>query len=489
MSDTMAGTRLPEAANAQRDGSARVLRYAPFVLIAGLLAFAVRYAANPLTNYDTYFHLRFGSEFLDGHWSLTNPGSVTKFATSHWVPTQWSSEIIMAAAEKVGGLGAVAWLFGAVLIAYIVVLYRASRFAAGPLPAFLTTLMAILATTSGLSARPQLVSYIFAAVTTIAWLQTGRDGRIRWWLIPLTWLWATAHGMWPMGISISVAAAAALALDAHGDRRLQRNLALVPLLSALAAAATPVGPSLYGAVLTVTSRRANFSEWGPPAWTTLPCLVLAAGFVIVIITAARSQARMSWLDTFLIVTALGWALYSARTVPVAAAILVPFVARAIQTWLPQRSAPRREKTTIAAMAIVALALLGAVVPSQANHLPSQPAWVQSSLSSLPAGTVLLDDEGFGGYLMWRFPHLQLVMDGYGDTFTSAELDRTARLQGAAPGWVADVRATKAEWALLNAKSPLAYDLTHTQGWYAVHSSPDVVLLHAPPRPHQPNAVG
>lgn len=488
MSDTAADSASPRTAappatpaRARSGTEPRLLRYAPFVLFGGILAFVIRFAAVPPTNFDTYFHLRFGGEFLDGHWSLWNPGTGTTFATAHWVPTQWSSEMVMAAAEKVGGLGGVAWLFGAVLIGYVVVLYRSARFAAGPLPAVLTTILALVASTSGLSARPQLISYILTAVTTLAWLRTGRDGRIRWWLIPLTWFWATAHGMWPTGITISLVAAVALCLDADADRARRRKLLLVPVLSAVAAAVTPVGPSLYRAVLTVTSRSGNFSEWGPPAWTSPQCMVLAAGLVIVLVTAMRSDRRMSWLDTALVVTALGWALYSMRTVPVAAAMLAPFVAGAIQTWLPERSAPRHERRVVAIMAASALALLAAVVPSQANHLPVEPSWIQSSLGSLPNGTTLLDDEGYGGYLMWRFPHLQLVMDGYGDTFTPAELERTSRLSGTKPGWIADVRATNAAWALLSTQSQLAYDLVHTQGWHVVHADADVTLLHAPSR--------
>ena len=37
----------------------------------------VRRAAMPLDNLDTYFHLRFGHEFLSGDWSLRDPGSVS----------------------------------------------------------------------------------------------------------------------------------------------------------------------------------------------------------------------------------------------------------------------------------------------------------------------------------------------------------------------------------------------------------------------------
>ena len=37
----------------------------------------VRRAAMPLDNLDTYFHLRFGHEFLSGDWSVRDPGSVS----------------------------------------------------------------------------------------------------------------------------------------------------------------------------------------------------------------------------------------------------------------------------------------------------------------------------------------------------------------------------------------------------------------------------
>src|SRR3954462_5241761 len=62
-------------------------------LVAGGLYLALliamgRAVATPLSNTDTYFHLRFGAEFLDG-WSLGHPGSVSSFATASWVPTQW----------------------------------------------------------------------------------------------------------------------------------------------------------------------------------------------------------------------------------------------------------------------------------------------------------------------------------------------------------------------------------------------------------------
>ena len=66
----------------------------------------------PLTNTDTYFHLRFGHEFLDGGWSLCDPGSVSSFGTNDWVPTQWLPQVVMAQIEDWFGLAGVAWFQG-----------------------------------------------------------------------------------------------------------------------------------------------------------------------------------------------------------------------------------------------------------------------------------------------------------------------------------------------------------------------------------------
>ena len=81
----------------------------PALTLLGVLVVAVTRAARPLTNPDTYFHLRFGAEFLAG-WSLRDPGSVSSSATRDWLPTQWLPQVLMAAIEDRTGLPGVAWL-------------------------------------------------------------------------------------------------------------------------------------------------------------------------------------------------------------------------------------------------------------------------------------------------------------------------------------------------------------------------------------------
>ena len=103
---------------------------------------------------------------------------------------------------------------------------------------------------------------------------------------------------------------------------------LVPLGSAVAAALTPVGPALYGAVLGVGAGRSSSPSGRPrlPAvLLALQCSPLMLAVTIVLIRARRVDHVV---DSLFLLTAGGCALWSWRTVPVAAAMLMPLAAAA-----------------------------------------------------------------------------------------------------------------------------------------------------------------
>lgn len=447
-------------------------------LYVALLIVVLRLASAPLSNTDTYFHLRFGSEFLDG-WSLRDPGSVSSFATADWLPTQWLSEVVMARTEDAFGLAGVAWLYGLLLVALLTTLYLSARRWAGPLLSVGLTCLALLSASQQLWMRPQLLSFLLVAVTTAAWLRTREDRRIRWWLVPLTWVWAMVHGMWPIGIGLGVVAVVGMALDRTLPRPLLLRAAAVPLLSAVAAAVTPVGPGLYGAVIGVGNRSQYFSEWGSPDYSTVDCRALGVLLVLTVGLMLRRGVR-SWTDLAFLLVAAVCAVWSWRTVPVAATILVPLAAvqsRAGRS--PATPARRPERALLAIGGALTLLALAFVVPHTADQPPSQPAWVDPALSSLPAGTKVLDSWDYGGYLMWRYPQLDLLMHGYGDTFTIAELQRNTDIADLAPGWDTDLRATGCTIAVLR-PTAVAYALEHQLHWTVLHRSAAIVELQAPP---------
>ncbi|MFW6775703.1 hypothetical protein ACOACO_15575 [Nocardioides sp. CPCC 205120] len=462
------------------------------LLLAGL-GLAAAGSHGPLPNDDTYFHLRFGREFLDGTWSLRSPGSVSTFATESWVPTQWLPQVAMAWLERHGGLGAVAAASGALVVAYLGLLWAIARRHLAPVAAAALVLAVMLASAGHLTARPQVISYVLTAWFTAAWLRAVADRRPPYHLVPLTWLWAACHGMWPVGLVVGVLACVGAWLDTR-EARTALRLATVPLAGAVVAALTPVGPALYGAVVAVGGRSEFFAEWGPTDFTVPSPAVLALLLALLVTVLARRRRRPSWTTCLLALLALAWALYSARTVPVSAAVLAPVLAHALRRTEPDvtagapgvpeaehhRGAPSRLELAVGGAA-VALAVVAVVVLNlRAGDEPDDDlAWAAPALDALPAGTVLLDDWGRGGYLMWRHPQLDLVMHGYGDTFTVEELRRNTDLTDVEPRWDEMVADTGARWALLRTDSSLGYAVEHDLGWERVETGGDHVLLRHP----------
>jgi hypothetical protein len=445
------------------------------------VTFVLGLAAQPLTNMDTYFHLRFGSEFLHGNWSLRDPGSVSSFATQQWLPTQWLPEVAMAQTYEWLGLAGVAWVSGLQQVLLVLALYLGARRFAEPVLVAALLLPTLAATSIGMTARPQVLSYLFVSLTVVAWLSTHQDGRIRWWLVPMTWLWAMCHGMWPVGIGLGLVALLGLALDRAASGRQLLRAGLVPLGSALAAALTPVGPALYGAVLGVGDRTHFFSEWQSPDYNNVPAAKALAVCLLITLFLMLRAKRRPWTHILFLAIAGGCAVQSYRTLPIAAIMLLPLACAAGQSLMKSSVQKPRRVELVAALGVagIALAVLAVMVPSTSDQPPDQGAWVDPTLSALPSGTGVLTSWEGGSYLMWAHPQLDPLMHGYGDTFTVSELQRNEDILTVQPGWVSELRRTGVTIAVLEPDSQLAYSLQHQEGWTVEHRSSDLEMLNAP----------
>jgi hypothetical protein len=130
-------------------------------------------------------------------------------------------------------------------------------------------------------------------------------------------------------------------------------------------------------------------------------------------------------------------------------------------------------------AALGLVTLAVAVPHTSDDPLPVPSWSDRALGGLPPGTKVLNDWSLGGFLMWRYPRLDLVMHGYGDTFTTAELTRNNDLLLVEPGWQDDLRETGARVAVLRPWSLLAAQLTSHEDWKVVRFSDQLELLKAP----------
>ena len=455
-----------------------VRRVVPLAALALVLGSIVRIQHVPVAVSDTWFHLRFGRELLSGAWSLRDPGHLGVYDSADWVPTQWLPQVGMAWLDDRLGIGGVVFAGGVLQLFLVVLLYLVSRRVASPLPAAMATAVATMAASPGLSARPQLFSYLLVVVTTYAWLETARDGRPRWWVVAVAWAWPMLHGMWPIGISISAVAVVGIALQREVRGRALLRLVAIPLLSALVTVASPLGPAVVRSVLAVGSRASYFAEWGPADFTEPAAALLAVIVALVLMSGLRS-APVHWAHVLLTLLALAWALYSVRTTPVAALMLAPLLAAAVQRVVPEGGTMSRpELAALLVLLLVATTALAVVTARRASE-EVVPAWVDARLDALPARARLLNDWPTGAYLLAAHPDLDLVMHGYGDVFTPAELERNADVARLEPGWDEHVSELGVDAALLDPGAELGYAVEHVLGWARLEGDDDFVLLTPP----------
>jgi len=454
-----------------------IRRVLPVAVVAILLGALVRAQARPPLAADGYFHLRMGHELLGG-WSFRDPGHLGPFDNADWLPTQWLAQIGMAVVEDRAGLAGVMWVAGVLVLILALAIYVCCRITTAPLSAAFATILACSAASPGFSARPQVFSYLFVLAVTAAWLATVRDGRPRWWLIALAWLWAPLHGMWPLSIIIALAVITGLALERRLPPRQLGKLVLIPLLSAVIVVATPLGPRIYGSVLAVGSRAEYFAEWDPTDFTEPYAIALLAMFAVVLLVAIKRRT-LSWPLLMIIGLAGALSVTSARMTTVAALMLAPLVAEAFQEFVPQAPRIRRLEAIalVAVLAVCAIALAPVVAARSDDKIA--PSWLDERLDAQPQGTRVLNDWNTGAYFLWRHPQLALVMHGYGDVFTDDELKRNSDILRLKPRWDDEVDELDADLALVDPDTSLGYAMTNDLDWTVIEADDDFALLSPP----------
>lgn len=448
---------------------------AAFVVVRLVVA-----AANPIANNDVFFHLRLGEE-LGWPWQWSDIHHWSPFATSDWVPTQPLAELLLAGAEALGGMAAVAWLYGLELVVFAASVYYVTRVRATSLGAGFATALAAVGAADSLSPRPQLLSLTLLVWVLHLWLRTAEDRRPRWVLVPLLWLWSMVHGYWVVGELIGVAAAAGLLASRRVRRR--EGIRLLTLCAAClgVVALTPLGPRLLLAPLEVNQRTQFIEEWqrtpldAPHTW-------LVAAMIGLPIAIVCRRRPLPWAHLAVLGSALVWLVYSERTADVAAVIAAPFVGIAIDALRPSvsRTIARSEVLGLGSVALVALAALAIAVPRTAvREAASLPRGLSPQLTAMPKHTVVFCEDKVGGWLAWRHPNVAVTVDGMFDAYPVAYLRRTFLALEGAPGWERTMSATGAQYALL-ANGGRLRPLIVSAGWRPVGADAEYTLLRRPP---------
>lgn len=440
-------------------------------------------AAQPLGNPDTWWHLVMGHAFLDGE-SIRRPGPMSPFGTADWYSRDWLTQIMMALADDAFGLPGVALLHGVALVGLFVVCFRLSRRWVAFGPAAIATGTAYFAMIGSLSPRPQIVSFILLAVVLGALLRTVEDGRPRWWLAPVTALWACCHGMWFLAPGLQVVVLTGMALDRRIDIRGLRPHAVLVVLSLAAVAVTPNGVQLLTRPTGPSMGIAHYIQEYEPSSLTFPpyTAALIMGFVICATWARRGGA--AWTAVLLVGLGIFLTLYGGRTIPLGALLMAPFFARALGSWwsgVRVFTPLAVERAVVYGSAATSLAALVFIVPgSSASPDEYFPVTYDDRLSSLPDDAVLINELGDGGFLAWKYPDLRIVGDGLTDQYPVEWLEKWFMALEGESGWEEFVERSGADYALLHDDTPLRLGLL-SMNWSVVDQEEGRVLLKAPDR--------
>jgi hypothetical protein len=425
--------------------------------------------------------LRIGSYLLNGgRFTGDDPWAPT--ADERYTPTQWLPEVLGAWLHSWAGLAAIADLRLLGLLTLMTALLWLTRAEADRLPAILAAAGAFIACGGSLAERPQLLSFVFLAITVRAWLDTSRDGNARWWLVPLTWLWANCHGLWVFGLLVGgVILGGSLAAEWR-TWRAQLPQAGVLMASLTVVMLTPLGPRLIGTPFQVAGAVGDFvQEWQPATirngFFTI-CMLLVA-FVITV--WARRGERAPLPRLLLLLMSMACLLWMGRLVAVAAILSAPLVAEALQSL---RNAHAVRPTRLEIRTWVVGVLVASAVGIAANTvLSTQPAHVphglDADLAALKPGSTVLVEHGQSGWLMWRHPQLRVVVDLRSEIYSERDIRGYVTAMNAEPGWREYVASTGAQEALLPSQGALALALRERASWTAVASSGGYTLLSAP----------
>lgn len=464
---------------------------------------------------DTGWHIRTGESILTMRaLPATDPYSFTR-AGEPWLDWEWGADVASALAYRISGLAGVAALF-ALAISMCTWLWFKLHFTAGGDLLLACAMAAPMLSTMSLHwlARPHVFGWVLLLVFVLALEKVkGLSWQGAAGFALLGMVWANLHGSFVLGIAIGLLYALgafiepALWADARDQRRFRSYLAAV----AGFAAGTFVNP--YGASLHLHVAR-YLTDWELLSrvgeFQSFNFHVPGSGQILLMLGIASLGAAASlgarrpehFLVTMFLLAA---AIRSARALPIAALIALPYAGgairtvllkarglapnagRALQSFFDYSARLRSLDRGLSGVALVPILLillfamtLSPAIAARAGFPADEfPVAASAAVAGLPAKARILAPDKFGGYLIYRFNGSRKVyFDGRSDFYGAAFMKRYISLIEVRPGWRQQVAALGFTHALLPGNYSLIPALEQA-GWRTVHKDATATLLAAP----------
>ena len=423
-------------------------------------------------------------------------------------PHEWFSQVIFAIAYDWLGLDGIVLLTALIVMLTWGIVYRQAIYKSNSFfSALVMTLLGVGASQIHVLPRPHIFTYLLTAIW-IALLESIHENKTRfWWAFPVVMLlWVNMHGMFVLGIIIWGIYLVGDFLNkpstAWFKSQKAKFLLLDGALSLLATVVSPSGPKIWEAIASLGSNAyitSKIPEYQSPNFHLPETWLFIAILLLVIIGFARAREGVSWVDTLLVVSFAGMALYTARMIPLFAVVVVPIAAKAITNWARNDYARSRlssveenifqiNSTSNGLIWVFAIVLLAAVLLRSGRSLDPQgqgnifdknffPVEAVSWLQNHPQQGHMFNEFDWGGYLLLRlWPHQQIFMDGhthiYGEALTR-EYEQVVTLN---KGWQDILKKYDVKWAILRVNTPLAATLANSSDWEKAYQDRTAIIF-------------
>ena len=419
----MTATASPQTAEAASDRRQTVARRGWILAWLAFLPLVV-FRAGVLSEGDTFWQIRIGRQILAGH---AIPTTDAFSWTAHGKPyfqNSWGFDVLLAVADRLGGLPAVAVLCALITLAIVALALALARtLGASAAASAIAFFLALPLLTGWLSARPQLVDYT-AVLGLALLLRQIESGRGRSGAAALAGLlavaWINLHAAALLAVAIAGVSTILLAVTRRGSR--WRYAAAATVAAAAGCLVNPYGLGvLHQAGQVQADSSGVITEWAPVnLGNPVQDLTLAAGVAALVVAWRRREAT---LTAALAVSIVGSA-EAVRFLPFVVLLAMPVLATyvsdppdPIRRYLTSRRVMFQRGGALGFVALVALA-----VPSLTHIGRPEPATYPVGLvADIPHSCRLFTTDLIGSYVILARPDVPVSLDTRNNLYGPAQL--------------------------------------------------------------------
>lgn len=452
-------------------------------------------------------HLTLGDQIIESRSIPTEDiFSFTKTGDS-LTPHEWLADVIFALAHRLTGLDGVVWVTALILAVTSLLIYRYSvQLSSFSMVALVLGLLGAAAASVHWLTRPHIFTILFSVIWA-GELEKMRLGiRKSWWIFPVSMLlWVNLHGAFIAGLLIWACFYVGELVDTGLRWSDSLNMLLAGVSSFLVTLINPDGIGIWKTGFGFLGNRylvSHTAEYLPPDFQNSAFWPFMGLIFVSMIILGFKKRKMSAAQIFLI---SGWtimALYSARNIPLYAAVAIPFLSAEATAILKDWQETPLVKTLISfqhrfsaaekeikggfwGIACVVLVLI-LFMSGSSLDFASEGNRFQPDVFPVEAADWIegnhLNGNGFnhfpwGGYLLYRFWPDQLVfIDGQTD-FYGEELTREYEIViTIGENWEDVFNKYDIEWTLIPAGSDLAEILTYDPDWSLIYFDKTSVIF-------------